>query len=91
MAKYMMFGKYNQDSIKGISPERTKKAAEAIQRVGGKLDSIYALLGQHDLVLIADFPSTPDAMKASLALNKLTGISFATSPALTVDEFDRLS
>jgi len=28
-------------------------------------------------------------MKASIALNKLTGISFTTSPAVTVEDFDK--
>jgi hypothetical protein len=30
------------------------------------------------------------AMQASVALNKLTGISFTTLPAVTVEEFDKL-
>jgi hypothetical protein len=29
-------------------------------------------------------------MQASAALSKLTGISFTTSPAVTVEEFDKL-
>ena len=90
MAKFFMFGKYSADSVKAISPERTKKAGELIQKLGGKVQSIHALLGEHDLVLIADFPSAPEAMKASLGLNKMTGISFTTSLALPVDEFDQL-
>ena len=30
------------------------------------------------------------AMKASVALSKLTGISFATYPAVTVEDFDKM-
>jgi hypothetical protein len=30
------------------------------------------------------------AVKASVELNKLLGISFTTSPAVTVEEFDKL-
>jgi hypothetical protein len=29
-------------------------------------------------------------MKVSVALHKLTGISFSTSPAVQVEEFDRM-
>ena len=51
---------------------------------------MYALLGEMDLALIAEFPDTFSAMKASIALSKLTGISFSTSEAMTVEEFDRM-
>lgn len=51
---------------------------------------MYALLGDHDLVLVLNFPGVDKAMQASVALNKLTGIAFTTSPAVTVEEFDRL-
>jgi hypothetical protein len=40
--------------------------------------------------MVADFPGTSEAMKASIALMKLTGIAFSTSPAVTVDVFDKL-
>jgi len=42
------------------------------------------------LVFIVDFPKVEQAIKASVALNKLTGISFTTSQAITVKEFDKL-
>jgi uncharacterized protein with GYD domain len=90
MATYLMFGKYSKDSIGQISAARTKSAAAAIGDCGGQLKSGYALLGEKDLVLIAELPSTEAAMKASVALSKLLGIGFTTAPAVTVDEFDKL-
>lgn len=90
MAIYFMFGKYSSEAIKEISAQRTKEATDLIKRVGGKVTSIYALLGKHDLVIICDFPKLKDAMKASLALTRATGIAFSTSPAITVDEFDEM-
>jgi uncharacterized protein with GYD domain len=51
---------------------------------------MYALLGNYDLALVIDFPTTSDAMKASIGLTKLTGISFTTSAAVTVEEFDKI-
>lgn len=90
MATYFMFGKYSAEALKGISAERTHKAAELIKKFGGEITAMYALLGENDLVLIVDFPNTDQVMKASVALNRLTGISFATCPAVTVEEFDRL-
>ena len=76
--------------MKDLSADRTKKAEALIEKFGGKVHSMYALFGDKDLVFIVDFPSPADAMKTSVALTKLTGISFSTSAAVTVDEFDKL-
>jgi uncharacterized protein with GYD domain len=90
MAKFLMLGKYSQEAIKGIASERTKKGIEIIEKAGGKVNSIYALLGSYDLALVVDFPGIAEAMKGSVNLNKLTGIGFTTSPAISVEEFDKV-
>jgi len=90
MPIFMMFGKYSSEALKGISPERTDKAVEVIEKNGGKVISMYAVLGEHDLVLTLDFPDSEKALAASVALNKLTGISFTTSPVVEVEKFDKL-
>ena len=90
MPIFMMFGKYSSEALKGISPERTDKAVELIKKNGGKVVSMYAVLGEHDLVFTLDFPDAEKALATSVALNKLTGISFTTSPVVEVEKFDRL-
>jgi uncharacterized protein with GYD domain len=90
MATYLMFGKYSQDSIKQISIKRTEKAKELIKKNGGEIKSGYALLGKSDLVLIVDLPDLEQAIKTSVALSKLLGISFSTAPAVSMDVFDKL-
>jgi uncharacterized protein with GYD domain len=85
-----MFGKYSSKGVKEISAERTEKATAVMDKLGGKVHAGYALLGETDLVLIVDFPGVTEAMKASVELNKLLGISFTTSPAVTIEEFDKL-
>jgi len=90
MAKFFMYGKYSKEAMEGISADRTKKALDAIAKVGGKVDSMYALLGKYDIVLIADFPGVAEVMKASIALNKLTNIAFTSFPAITMEEFDKV-
>ncbi|MBM3131743.1 MAG: GYD domain-containing protein [Chloroflexi bacterium] len=90
MATFIMFGRYSSEALKGISAERTTKAAETLKKFGGKIESAYALLGKNDLVVIVDLPGVEQAMQASIALSKSTGIAFTTSPAIKVDEFDKL-
>lgn len=90
MAKFLMLGKYSVEAIRGIAADRTKKGVEIIEKAGGKVNAMYALLGRYDLAFIVDFPGVAEAMKASVALAKLTGIGFITSPAMTVEEFDKI-
>jgi len=91
MAKFLMLGKYSVEAVKGIKRERTKKVVEAIKKSGGRVNSMYALLGNYDLAFIVDFPGNIAAIKASLVLTKLTGIGFTTSAAITVEEFDKIT
>ncbi|MCM8801141.1 MAG: GYD domain-containing protein [Candidatus Omnitrophica bacterium] len=90
MARFLMLGKYSSEAIKGITKERTKKVNKIIESSSGKVEAMYALLGAYDLAFIVDFPSLKDALKASVEITRLTGIGFSTSPAITVEEFDKL-
>jgi len=91
MALFLMFGKYSAQAIKEISQERTQKTHALIKQLGGEVKAMYAMLGETDLLLVVALPDIEAAMKASLGLAKMTGISFSTAPAVTVEEFDRLS
>ena len=91
MAKFLMMGKYSSEALKEIGAERTKKAGELFEKFGGKLESAYALTGAYDIVLIVELPGLEEAMKASISLTKMTGISFSTSQAVPVGDFDRMA
>jgi uncharacterized protein with GYD domain len=90
MSTYLLFGKYSHDSIKKISAKRTNDAAALIKANGGELKAGYAMLGEHDLLLIVDFPATEQALKTAVALAKMLEISFSTSPAVDMEVFDKL-
>jgi uncharacterized protein with GYD domain len=90
MATFLMFGKYSSDAVKQISADRTEKTMKLVKQFKGDIKGMYALLGEYDLLFIAEFPGVEQAMKFSVALAKLTGIAFTTSPAVTVAEFDKL-
>jgi uncharacterized protein with GYD domain len=90
MGTYILFGNYTQDSLKKINSRRTAGAAAVIRKNGGELKSGYALLGEVDLVLVADFPDNAKAMKASIELTRQLGIGFRTAPAVSVEYFDSM-
>ena len=90
MQTFFLFGKYTTVAIKKISSERTRKVVNTIQEMGGRVKSVYALLGNSDLVFIVNLPSAATATMVSITLTKMTGISFTTSVAIPVDEFDKM-
>lgn len=87
---FIMTGKYSVDAVKKISAERTVKANQIVQQCGGTIVGAYATLGEVDMLVIAEFPGVSEAIKASVGLNKALGISFATRPALRIEDFDKL-
>ena len=90
MPIFLMFGKYTTQAMKEISAGRTKKAMALVEAHGGKVISMYAVMGEHDLVLTLEFPDADQALATSVELRKLTGINFTTSPVVNVEEFDKL-
>ena len=90
MTTFFMFGKYSPEALKGISADRTKNSVGLIKKFGGEIVSMYTLFGENDLVLIVRFPGIEDAMKTSIALSKMSGISFSSEPAVAVEEFDKM-
>ena len=90
MSTFFMFGKYTPDAIRDISTERTDEAVKLIENAGGKIVSMHAVLGEYDLIILAEFPDVKEAMKASVGLNMITGISFSTIPALPAADFDKM-
>lgn len=90
MQTFFLFGTYSEKSIKSVSKKRTKAVKDIIKKMGGNLISIYALLGEWDLVIIVELPDMNNALELSTRLFKLTDISFETHPAFEVETFDRL-
>jgi uncharacterized protein with GYD domain len=90
MTTFILFGKYTMEGLKGMSAERTEDALDVIEKCGGQVQAMYAVLGPYDLVFVLSFPSTEDAMKCSVFLARMTGIAFATAPAVSVEQFDSM-
>ena len=90
MATFFMFGKYSPEALKKISAKRTNEVMKLVEQAGGKVKSIYALLGKVDLVIVVEMPGVEQVMKVSVTLAAKTGISFVCSPAVPVETFDRL-
>jgi len=90
MNTYLMFGKYSSEAIKSINSARTEEANNLIRKNGGEIISQYALMGENDLLFIVRFSSAEEVIKSSVSLSKLTGISFHSVPAITIEQFDKI-
>jgi uncharacterized protein with GYD domain len=90
MQTFIMIGKYSPNALKNASANRTRKAEHLIARYQGKVRSMYAVLGEHDLVIIVDLPGVEEAVKVSTGLMELTGIAITSIPAISVSQFDKL-
>ena len=90
MGVYFLFGKYTSDSVREITSSRTQQAVGIIEEHNGQIRAMYGLLGVYDLVFIVNLPSNTEAFNTSVQLSKETEISFTTSPAISVEEFDSL-
>jgi len=90
MALYMMLGTYSQSAVREINAARTKEAVGVIEKVNGQVVSMYAMLGQYDIVLVVNLPGNREAMEVSVGLARITGIQFVTGPVIPVDRFDEM-
>ncbi len=86
---YIAMLKYTTEGVKGISAARTAEAKEAIKRAGGKFIAGYEILGTYDAMIIAEYPDEKAAIKSTIELNKLIGVSSDTMIAIPIDEFDQ--
>jgi len=90
MATYFLMGSYSQQALGQLSAERTDKTKALVEKCGGKVKSIHALLGEKDLAIIVELPGSKEAVKASIGLSKLLGAGFKTSEAISVEDFDKI-
>ncbi len=90
MRTFLMVGKSSVEELKEIALKYTAEVASLIEDFGGEIKSMYVMIREGSLFLISDFPGVKRAVHASVALTKMTGISFRILPATTLEEFGRI-
>ena len=89
MPTYIALYKLTDQGIKGIkeAPGRIEAAIKGAEKMGGKVISIYAVLGEYDYVAIGEFPSDEAATTFALAIGSLGNVRTTTLRAYTKEEF----
>jgi len=92
MATYISLIQYTEQGIQGIkgSPGRVDEGRKAFEQAGVKLKDIYLVMGEYDLVIIAEAPNDETIAKVSLGLAAKGNVRTRTMRAFTEDEFRKI-
>jgi uncharacterized protein with GYD domain len=93
MPKYLIHGSYSVEGLKGLHKDKAsgRKAAisAAAEGLGGRLDALYYVLGEDDVIAIVDLPDNVTASALSLAASGTGLVRTRTTSLLTVEETDK--
>lgn len=92
MPTYVFLYKLTAQGIQNIKemPQRIENAIEASEAVGGKVLGVYIVLGEYDLVSIAEFPNDETVLSLALAFGAQGNIRTTTLKAFTKEEFTEI-
>ena len=92
MKKYLFYGSYNPEGYKGLLSEggsaRIDAAKQALQSVGGSLESFYYSNGEQDFYIIVNLPNHVSSTAITLAGNSSGTFSIRAVALLTPEEMD---
>jgi uncharacterized protein with GYD domain len=87
MKIFFIFGKSSTEELQEISSKYKAEVLSVVKSFGGDVKAMYAMLKEKYLFCILTFPGIKRAKEASLALSKLTGISFRILIVVPVNDF----
>ncbi len=89
MAVYVMLTRLTDEGASTITknPGRIKEVNKEIEKLGAKVVSQYATLGEFDFVNIIEAPDNPTIARVSAELASRGSIRIQTLPAMPIDQF----
>ena len=92
MPTYISFIQYTQQGMQKIkeSPARLDHAKKGYEAAGGKIKDFYLVMGEYDLVIVAELPNDEAAAKLALTLGSAGNIRSRTSRAFTEGEYRKI-
>ena len=93
MPKYMIEASFTLDGIRGVQKEggtgRRTAVKQAIEGIGGKLESFYFAFGTSDVYVIADLPDNVTAMALLTTIGSSGAVRTKTTVLLTPADMDK--
>jgi len=92
MPHYVTLLRYTQQGIAKVkeSPKRLDAGRKAAEKMGGKLHHWYLTMGEHDALVISEFPSDDACAQYMLALGALGNVTTQTMKAFTEAEYRKI-
>ncbi len=92
MATYVVLLQYTQQGLANVkqSPARIDAAKKAFRAMGAEIKQIYAVMGQYDLVTIAEAPDDETITKVMLSLGSQGNARTQTLRAFSEDELRKI-
>jgi uncharacterized protein with GYD domain len=92
MPTYISLIQYTDQGIQKIkeSPSRLDHAKKGYEAAGGKIKDFYLVMGEFDLVIVADMPNDEAVAKLTLSLGSAGNIRTRTMRAFTEAEYRKI-
>ena len=92
MPTYISLIQFTQQGLSKIkeSPARLDHARKGYEAAGGKIKDFYLVMGEYDIVVIAELPNDEAAAKLAMTLGAAGNIHSRTSRAFTEPEYRKL-
>ena len=92
MPKFLIQASYTLDGVKGVQSQggssRRDAVAQAVEGVGGSLESFYFAFGDSDAYVVVELPDNEAAAAVALTVNAAGGATTTTTLLLTPEEID---
>jgi uncharacterized protein with GYD domain len=92
MPKFLIQATYTQEGVQGVQSaggsSRRAAVAEALEGLGGKLESFYFGFGDYDAYVIGELPDNEAAAAVALSVGASGGAVVKTVVLLTPEEVD---
>lgn len=95
MPKYLVRGSYTPSGAAGLLKDggsgRVQAITALVESGGGKVESIYWVLGDDDIVIIVDAPDIESVAAVSLNVGASGAARTSSSELLSADQMDEIS
>jgi len=93
MPIYVTLWKYTKDGLVDMNntPDRYEAVKKIISDAGGKLVSIYGLVGEYDVITTIEMPDEKVAASTILKICSKGRITSQTMTALSIDDFLKIA
>lgn len=95
MPKFLFYGSYAPEGLKGVLAEggsgRVEAARQALKSAGGTLEAFYFALGDNDFYIIVDLPDNKSAMAVTSVGNISGAFTIKSIALLTPEEVDEVA